>query len=67
MNYYLFIFCTIYHKSQGSVFTNYIIGMLTSVAISIGTSIIIAILRIISIKCKNERIYVISRYMYEHF
>ncbi len=67
MTYYLFIFCTVYHNTQGSVFINYIIGMFISLATSIGMSIIIAILRIISIECRNNRLYIISRYLYEHF
>ena len=67
MTYYLFVFCSVYDKSQGSVFINYIIGSLTSLAISTGLTIIITFLRAISIKYRSVVIFNISKYLYEHF
>jgi hypothetical protein len=67
MTYYLFIFCTVYHQSQGSIMVNYIIGALTSLGISCGLTIIITILRVFSIKNRITLLYNISKYLYEHF
>ena len=67
MTYYLFIFCVIYNKSQGSVIINYIIGACTSLAISIGLTIIITVLRTISIKYRSVMLFNVSKYLYEHF
>ena len=67
MTYYLFIFCVVYNKSQGSVIINYIIGACTSLAISIGLTIIITVLRTISIKYRSVKLFNISKYLYEHF
>ena len=66
MTYYLFIFCTVYHQSQGSIMLNYIIGALTSFGISCGLTIIITFLRIFSIKYRITILYNISRYLYDH-
>ena len=67
MTYYLFIFCTVYHQSQGSIMVNYIIGVCTSLAISVGLTIIISVLRKISLKYHYYHLYNISKYLYEHF
>ena len=67
MTYYLFIFCTVYHHSQTSILINYIIGALNSLAFSICITIIIAILRIISIKCHCSALYNTSRYIFKKF
>ena len=67
MTYYLFIFCTVYHQSQVSITVNYIIGALTSLAISAGLSIIISLLRILSFRYQSNRIYNVSRYLYDNF
>ena len=67
MTYYLFIFCTVYHHSQISILINYIIGVLTSLAFSLGITIIITILRIISIKCNSSALYNTSKYIYKKF
>ena len=66
MTYYLFIFCTVYHQSQGSIMVNYIIGACISLAISTGFSIIITSLRAISIKYKCHQLFNISKYLYDH-
>ena len=67
MTYYLFIFCVVYNKSQGSVIINYIIGACTSLAISVGLTIIITLLRTISIKYRSPMLFNVSKYLYEHF
>ena len=67
MTYYLFIFCTVYHQSQGSIMVNYIVGACTSLAISAGLTLIISILRTLSIKYHYYQLYNISKYLYEHF
>ena len=67
MTYYLFIFCTVYHQSQTSILINYIIGAVTSLAFSIGITIIITILRIISIKYHSSALYNTSRYIFKKF
>ena len=67
MTYYLFIFCTVYHQSQRSIMVNYIIGTCISLATSVGLTIIITTLRILSLKYKHYNLYNTSRYIYEHF
>ena len=67
MTYYLFIFCTVYHHSQTSILINYIIGAVTSLAFSIGITIIITILRIISFKYHSSALYNTSRYIFKKF
>ena len=67
MTYYLFIFCTVYHKSQASIMVNYIVGACTSLAISVGLTLIISILRTISIKYHHYQLFNVSKYLYEHF
>ena len=67
MTYYLFIFCTVYHQSQPSIMVNYIVGAFISLAISVGLSLIISILRTIGIKYHFCQTYNVSKYLYEHF
>ena len=67
MTYYLFIFCTVYHNSQGSIVINYIIGALTSLGYSAGITIIITILRMISLKYHSYQLFNASRYLYKTF
>ena len=67
MTYYLFIFCAIYNKSQVSITINYIIGALTSLAISVGLTVIISVFRIISLKYHFNRLYNVSRFLYDKF
>ena len=67
MTYYLFIFCTVYHQSQGSIMVNYIVGACISLAISVGLTLIISVLRALSIKYHHYQLYNISKYLYEHF
>ena len=67
MTYYLFIFCTVFHQSQGSILTNYFIGIGISLATSVGLSIIISLIRFLSIKFQSNKLFNISKYLYEHF
>ena len=67
MTYYLFVFCAVYDHSQGSIFINYLIGSLISLATSTGLTIIITFLRAISIKYRSVVLFNVSKYLYEHF
>ena len=67
MCYYLMIFCTVYHNTQGSIMVNYITGVGESMIISLGLSIIISLIRYLSIKNKWRHIYYTSRYLFETF
>ena len=57
MTYYLTIFCYIYKESQISLLINYFMGIIESIIISIGISIIITILRFIGLQSKNKYLY----------
>ena len=65
--YYLFIFCTVYHNSQISAGLNYLIGVFESFGISVILALITSIMRFLSLKYKNSRLYNISKYFYQHF
>ena len=67
MCYYLMIFCIVYHSTQGSIMINYLTGLAESMAISLGLTIIISLLRIISIKFQSKSIYYTSKYFFEKF
>ena len=67
MCYYLMIFCTVYHNTQGSIMVNYITGIAESMAISLALTLIISILRAISIKYRFKSIYYTSKYFFEKF
>ena len=67
MCYYLMIFCTIYHKTQGSIMINYITGIAESMAISLGLAIITSLLRYLSLKYKWKNIYYTSKFFFENF
>ena len=67
MCYYLMIFCTIYHKTQGSIMINYITGIAESMAISLGLTIITSLMRYLSIKYRWKYIYYTSKYFFENF
>ena len=67
MTYYSFVFCAVYRHSQGSIFINYLIGTLISLATSTGLTIIITLLRAISIKYRLVVLFNVSKYLYEHF
>ena len=65
--YYLLIFCEIYKKSQISLLINYLIGLLQSLILSFGISIITSILRFIGLKCRKKNIYRTSVYICDKF
>ena len=67
MVYYLTIFCIVYHKTQASILVNYLYGVLESLAISLGISIIISIFRILALKYKSRYFYNASKYIYDKF
>ena len=67
MTYYITIFFVIYNNSQISIMLNYIYGVLESLAISFGISLLITILRYLSIKNKWINIYRTSQYIYNKF
>ena len=67
MCYYLMIFCTIYHNTEGSIMVNYIVGIAESLLISLGLSIIISLIRYLSLKKKWKSIYYTSKYIFEKF
>ena len=64
MTYYITIFCIIYNKTQISIMINYIIGVLESLAISFAETIVITVMRYISLKYKMIKIYRASQYLY---
>ena len=67
MCYYLMIFCTVYHKTQGSIMINYITGFIESFIISFALPLITSLMRIISIRYKFKYIYYTSKYFFENF
>ena len=67
MCYYLMIFCTVYHKTQGSIMINYITGVAESIAISLGLALITSLMRFLSIKYRWKSIYYTSKYFFEKF
>ena len=67
MCYYLMIFCTVYHKTQGSIMINYLTGIAESMAISLGLTIITSLMRYLSIKYRWKSIYYTSKYFFENF
>jgi hypothetical protein len=67
MCYYLMIFCTIYHKTQGSILMNYAMGIAESMVISFGLTIIISLLRYLSLTYRWKSIYNTSKYLFENF
>ena len=67
MCYYLMIFCTVYHKSQGSIMVNYILGIAQSLGISLGLALITSLIRYLSIKYRWRHIYYTSKYFFDKF
>ena len=62
---YLLIFCEIYKKSQASLIINYIMGLVESLAYSVGASLLISILRYLGLKLKIINLYKTSVYLDE--
>ena len=67
MTYYITIFCIIYNQSQVSIMINYIYGVLEDLGISFGITIIITIMRYLSLKYKWLKIYRTSQYLNNKF
>ena len=67
MTYYITIFCIIYNKSQVSIMINYIYGVIESLGITLLLSIIITIMRFLSLKNRWIQIYRTSQYLYNKF
>ena len=67
ITYYLFIFCIIYKKSQTSLLSNYFLGVIENFIKSFSISLIVSILRIISLKWKNKMLYRTSVYLNDLF
>ena len=67
MCYYLTIFCTVYHNTQGSIMLNYLVGIVESMIISFALTLFISIMRAVSIKCRSKSIYYTSKYFFENF
>lgn len=65
--YYISIFCIMYYYSQFSLLYNYFIGIIESLIISIISAFIASILRIVGLNLKIRKIFVISRYIDDHF
>ena len=65
--YYLFIFFTIYHKSQMSLLKNYIISLLEGWLINIIIALLIVVFRKLGIYYKNKYIYNTSKYLDKNF
>ena len=67
MCYYLMIFCTVYHNTQGSIMINYLTGVAESMIISFALTLITSIMRTIGLKCGVKSIYYTSKYFFENF
>ena len=65
--YYISIFCIMYYYSQFSLLYNYFIGIIESLIVSIISAFIASILRIVGLNLKIRKIFVISRYIDDHF
>ena len=65
MCYYLMIFCTIYHKIQGNIMLNYLLGFSQSLLLSLGIAIFSSLLRFLSLKYKWKYIYYTSKHLFE--
>ena len=65
--YYLFVFCAIYNKIQKNLFVNYIMSSLWSLGFTIFICLFVTITRKISIKKRNKRLYIISKFINDMF
>ena len=67
MVYYLFIFNVINSKSINSFLLNYLYSQLESLLYALSLSLIVSLLRKISLLYNTKRLYIISSYINEHF
>ena len=65
MCYYLMIFCTVYHQTQGNIIFNYFIGICESMTLSLGLAIIVSFIRYLSLKYKWRYMYYTSKHLFE--
>ena len=65
--YYMFIFFTIYHKSQMSLLKNYLISLIEGWSINILIALLIVIFRKLGIYFRNKYIYNTSKYIDNNF
>ena len=65
--YYLFIFFTIYHKSQMSLLKSYLISLLENWLINLVIVILIVAFRKLGIKLRNKYVYNTSKYLDKNF
>ena len=66
-SYYLFIFFTIYHKSQMSMLQNYGVSLLEGWLINFIITFLIIIFRKLGLRCNNIYIYNTSKYLDKNF
>jgi hypothetical protein len=66
MVYYITIFSIINSKSINSFLLNYLYSQLESLLMAFGISLLVTILRKISLSCKAKRLYLASLYFNEH-
>lgn len=67
MIYYISIFSVIYSNSVNSFLLNYIFSQIESLIYSFGITLLISLLRKISLKYSLKRIYMISQYLNKNF
>ena len=65
--YYLFLFCAIYKKTQEDLFVNYIVGTLWSLGFTVFICLFVAITRILAIKKRIKRLFIISKFIDDKF
>lgn len=66
MTIYMSIFCSVYYNTQVSMVFNYFIGIVESLALSLGYALLFSLLRYISLKYRLIQIYYTSKYLIEH-
>ena len=67
MCYYLMIFCTVYHQTQGSIMINYLYGIAQSMIFSLSLTIITSLIRYLSLTYRWKNMYNISKFFFEKF
>ena len=63
--YYLVIFCTVYQEIQVTIIVNYLIGLCESMILSLDLSLIVSLIRYLSIKYKWRDMYYTSKHLFE--
>jgi hypothetical protein len=61
--YYIIIFCSLYKYSQYALFKSYLFGVITHLIYSLVISLVISVLRFISLKNKRIKIFLLSQYL----